>query len=336
MTVRIIQAHVLDGLAQLEDESVHCVVTSPPYYGLRRYGTQPQVWGCGDDPNCEHLWEDATVTDLRHLPEAEPSQKQATNTGSHQRGVKPGDICHRCSAWRGELGLEPTPDLYIDHLVAVFLEVRRVLKSDGTLWIMIGDSYANDSKWGGASGGKHVKALHGQTYTGAKGKDLLMIPAQLALALRADGWWLRKDNIVHKRNPMPESVEDRTTSAHEFVFHLTKAATYFYDAAAIREPFADGRTGCRNRRSVWTVSTSPIPEAHFATMPPEVAEICILAGCPVGGIVLDPFLGSGTTAIVADNLARNCVGIELHPGYVAMSRSRARQPGLALVQSAQT
>jgi DNA modification methylase len=198
---------------------------------------------------------------------------------------------------------------------------------------------------------------------GLKEKDLAGIPWRVAFALQDAGWWLRKDNIVHKRNPMPESVEDRTTTAHEYVFHLTKSERYWYDAKAIEEPFLTdprenyparakvmgrGQQGLalargndrdksggfparegRNKRSVWTVSTSPTTEAHFATMPEEVAEICILAGCPVGGMVLDPFLGSGTTAIVAERLGRRCIGIELSPSYVAMSERRARQPGLA-------
>jgi DNA modification methylase len=352
VTVRILEGHVLDVLATLADESVHCVVTSPPYYGLRDYDLPPQVWG--GDPHCTAC-----------------------------QDIDAGAFCRHCGAWRGDLGLEPSPELYIEHLLAVFREVWRVLRADGTLWLNIADSYCSRGSASGALAatglrsparahlarpeqGKPAIARRRRSWGEAKNKDLFLIPPRLALELRAAGWYVRKDNIVHKRNPIPESVEDRTTSAHEYVFHLSKSETYWYDAAAIREPFVDdrmgrdggrgqsernrgGRTdgftkpnnidpstnGGRNRRSVWTISTRPTPEAHFATMAPLVAEICILAGCPAGGVVLDPFLGSGTTAIVADRLARDCIGIELSPGYVAMADRRAREPGFALLLPAE-
>jgi len=305
MTVQIITADVCDGLARLADESVHCCVTSPPYWGLRDYGVE------------------------------------------------------------GQIGLEPTPEAFVARLVDVFREVRRVLRKDGTLWLNLGDSYANDGKWGGSSGGKHVEALHGKSgigrakrNTGLKPKDLVGIPWMVAFALRADGWYLRQEIIWAKPNPMPESVTDRCTKAHEHVFLLSRSERYFYDADAIKEPASENThsrgkgigpknasndgavTGClhnaayarsinghvtdRNKRSVWTIATQPFPEAHFATFPEELAETCIKAGCPAGATVLDPFGGAGTTGLVADKLGRNAILIELNPEYAAMAERRIR------------
>jgi DNA modification methylase len=294
MSVRIINADVMAGLRQLPDESIHCVVTSPPYFGLRDYDVE------------------------------------------------------------GQIGLEATPEAFVARLAEVFHEVRRVLRDDGVLWLNLGDSYANDSKWGGATSGKHAEALHGNSgigrgkkQTGLKSKDLIGIPWMVAFALRADGWYLRNDVIWSKPNPMPESVTDRCTKAHEYIFMLTKSERYYFDAEAIKEPAAEperqrndrigganghtvrhsqggmiGASETRNKRSVWTVPTAPYPEAHFATFPPALIEPMILAGCPVGGTVLDPFSGSGTTCLVADRQGRNGIGIELNPDYVAMSERR--------------
>lgn len=266
-----------------------------------------------------------------------------------------------------QLGQETTPDRYIAALVEIFREVRRILTDDGTLWLNLGDCYANDGKWGGSSGGKHAGALHGQTgigrgrvVTGAKPKDLLMIPARVALALQADGWTLRSHVVWHKPNVMPESVRDRPTCCHESVFLFSKSAKYFYDAAAVREPFADARqgrdggtaprlrnrggrsdgftkpsgidpstNGGRNLRNVWTISTKPYKGAHFATFPPELAERCIKAGSAPGDTVLDPFFGAGTVGLVADRLNRHCTGIELNPRYADLARTRLALPSLA-------
>jgi len=264
--------------------------------------------------------------------------------------------------------LEATPAAYLATLVQVFRELRRVLNDDGTVWLNLGDSYANDAKWGGATGGKHVVALHGddaigrrRRFTGAKAKDLLGIPWRVAFALQADGWYLRSDIIWHKPNPMPESVTDRPTKAHEYLFLLSKCERYFYDAAAIRESqtgnthargsgsspkgalaektnrsntsfhtaTADWHIAldeCRNKRSVWTVPTMPYSGAHFATMPEKLVEPCILAGCPLGGLVLDPFLGSGTVGAVAERLGRRWVGTDL--SYQTLASARTRQRGL--------
>lgn len=259
----------------------------------------------------------------------------------------------------GQMGLEATPDAFVAGMVAVFREVRRVLRDDGTLWLNIGDSYANDGKWGGSTGGKHVAGVSGEngpgrrrTVTGLKPKDLIGIPWMLAFALRADGWYLRQEVIWHKPNPMPESVRDRCTKAHESIFLLSKSERYFFDREAISEQaecergpgnkrsyaVSGQRTGenanlggsihkigkreTRNKRSVWAVPTQPFKEAHFATFPPALIEPCIKAGCPAGGTVVDPFGGAGTTGLVADRLQRNAVLLELNPDYAEIARRR--------------
>jgi DNA modification methylase len=356
VTVRIICGDALAELRKLPDDGVHCCVTSPPYYGLRDYGVA------------------------------------------------------------GQLGLEASPDEYVAALVEVFREVRRVLRSDGTFWLNIGDSYAGSwgaqsrritesdaPSWHSSQIKNHPKrASNTGTIRAAavKPKDLYGIPWMVAFALRADGWWLRRDIIWSKPNPMPESVTDRPTTAHEYLFLLSKAKEYHYDERAIREravgtepgdldggaqrlpdgsaanagrnyrepnspqsiasPYGQGtrrasRSGnkerkpasargvpidtggktagavagsvpwegfSRNKRSVWVVPTTPYPEAHFATFPPDLVEPCVLAGCPPLGTVLDPFAGAGTTGLVADRLGRNAVLIELNPVYAEMARRR--------------
>ncbi len=313
-------------LKEIPDGCVQTCVTSPPYFGLRDYGTRRWF---GGDLNCEH------------------DMPQTATTAE----------CSKCGAWYGQLGLEPTPAMYVEHMVEVFREVRRVLRGDGTFWLNVGDSYANDGKWGGSTGGKHAGALHGATsvgrgkrYTGLKPKELIGIPWMLAFALRADGWWLRAENIWNKPNAMPDSVADRTTRSHEHVFMLTKCAHYLYNADDIREPHTmkpqrrlspieergsfgsrqqhteagyrtrddvgvDGHPLGRNKRSVWAINTQPYKGAHFAVMPPELAATCIKAGSRVGDLVLDPFAGSGTTLMVAKDLDRDFVGIEMNEEY---------------------
>jgi len=303
MSTRLIIGDCRDVLPTLAAGSVQCVVTSPPYFGLRDYGTGE--WA-GGDPACDHTdraygkgrgdgkWFDGGKP--RELAEGRPSL---------------GRSCPRCGAQRidSQIGLEATPAEYVAEIVAVFREVRRVLRDDGTCWLNLGDSYSNDTKWGGSTSGKHVTAMHGDTgigrtkkTTGMKPKDLMGMPWRVAFALQDDGWYLRRDIIWAKPNPMPESVVDRPTTAHEYVFLLTKRAKYFYDAEAVREE-PTGRTGLvrfsrsadlngkahsagyqadgtvgRNLRSVWTITTAPFAQAHFATFPPKLAETCILAG----------------------------------------------------------
>lgn len=314
----ILLGDVLEQLRTLPDESVNCVVTSPPYWGLRDYGVD------------------------------------------------------------GQIGLEKTPAEYIARMVAVFEEVRRVLRKDGTCWVNLGDSYAgggtigrNDTspealarraeKYGtGCGAGSWVGAYGTRGVAeGLKHKDLVGIPWRFAFALQDAGWYLRSEIIWSKPNPMPESVRDRPTKAHEQIFLLTRSAKYWYDADAIAEPAKEtslirlaqdienqngsarvpGKTNgnmkavggeTRNVRTVWEMATQPYKEAHFATFPPELPKRCILAGCPVGGVVLDPFLGSGTTAAVAIELGRKWIGIELNPQYAELARKRIAnaQPAL--------
>jgi DNA modification methylase len=299
----IILGDVRSVVRDLPDASIDCVVTSPPYWGLRDYGVD------------------------------------------------------------GQIGLEQSPDAYVQELVEVFREIRRGLKDDGTIWVNLGDSYAATTK---GSGGVGKSTLHGSpndqngqlmaprrmdiVAAGLKQKDLVGIPWLVAFALRADGWYLRQDIIWHKPNPMPESVRDRCTKGHEYVFLFSKSPRYYFDADAIRErdggkPAGNGFKGRqggaayqatsggvdsegwepgagRNKRSVWTVTPKPFKGAHFATMPPGLVEPCILAGCRPGGVVLDPFNGSGTTGVVALQHGRQYVGIELNPAYVQIACDR--------------
>lgn len=311
----IITGEALSVLQSLEGNSVNCCITSPPYYGLRDYGMD------------------------------------------------------------GQIGLEETPSEYIQKLVAVFREVRRVLKKDGTLWLNMGDSYVGSGKGRNSDGkpckGYSVSRDNNNKFGGKlfiaksleyKRKDLMGIPWRLAFALQADGWYLRQDIIWHKPNCMPESVKDRCTKSHEYIFLLSKSDKYYFDHEAIKEPaVTEDRTSprgsrgnkipnsgrrkqdalhlsryegfnqryfskespiMRNKRDVWSVSTHGYKEAHFATFPEKLIEPCVLAGCPIGGTILDPFLGSGTTAVVAAKNNRNCIGAEINPIYTDMAKRR--------------
>lgn len=315
---QIIQGDAKEVLKTLPDSSIDCCVTSPPYWGLRNYGVE------------------------------------------------------------GQLGLEPTPELFVENIVAVFSEVKRVLKPTGILWLNIGDSYAGSGRGvGDTKKTSELQRNHSESYVGDikpifktetyKPKDLVGIPWMVAFALRANGWYLRQDIIWHKPNPMPESVKDRCTKAHEYIFLLSKSARYYYNNEDIKteslemnwqsrlerdsikshpDRLKNGiRTkstfgnrngelnrlhsgnnytdfGKSNKRSVWTVTTKPFSDAHFATFPEELIVDCIKAGCPQGGIVLDPFSGAATTAVVSKKLNRNYLGIELNPEYIAISNKR--------------
>jgi site-specific DNA-methyltransferase (adenine-specific) len=283
-------------LRTLPDESVHCCVTSPPYWGLRDYGVE------------------------------------------------------------GQLGLESTPAEYVEKMAAVFREVRRVLRDDGTLWLNLGDSYAAPN--GRSSGGTYERGPNSvlghlterqeigavRNWGDLPAKNLVGIPWRVAFALQADGWYLRQDIIWAKPNPMPESVRDRCTKAHEYLFLLAKSERYYFDSEAICENATQGDNGSSftderdiatkpglgmgerkknyGKRSVWTVATQPYAEAHFATFPPKLIEPCIVAGCPVGGTVIDPFNGSGTTGLVSLQHGRAYIGIELNPEYLALTMPR--------------
>lgn len=361
MKFELLCGNAIDKLRSLSDKSVNTCVTSPPYYGLRDYGTG--TWE-GGDPNCPHY--------------RTSKRSDMTSTGHAamvDSGHPVGDaiyktVCPICGAVRvdNQIGLEETPDDYISRLVEVFREVKRVLRDDGILWINIGDTY-NGAKKGNTEIYKHKTCsdanqnFRKKLWNGAKPKDLIGIPWMLAFALRADGWYLRQDIIWAKNNPMPESVKDRCTRSHEYIFMLTKSRKYWFDHEAMQEPASgyDGRkktthngspkrenmnlpdgvheqsmvrggherwsfkenVPMRNKRDVWQVSVcSTVKEAHFAVFPKELIEPCILAGCPEGGWVLDPFNGSGTTGIVAVQNNRNYIGIELNPEYIEITKRR--------------
>lgn len=464
-SVRILHGDCRAVLQREPAGSVHMVVTSPPYYGLRDYKLSATIWG--GDPACEHVWTDVADGYVGHrgnrgqVPQTKwPGQQEySQNLGGQVSG-----FC-ACGGWLGTLGLEPTPDLYVAHLVDVFREVWRALRDDGTLWINLGDSYA--SAWPAPStrrniignpmaGGKRGPQRQSKLSGTLKEKDLIGIPWLTALSLRDDGWYLRRDIIWAKPNPMPESVEDRPTTSHEYIFLLTKHERYFYDAEAIAEPqveqerlrrireheqglasvYALNRDtiagqagqamqsatgtarsvvkrqelalkGTRNRRSVWTISTKPFAEAHFATFPLDLVEVPILAGTSARGccrfcgapwervmwdgglageaiiqsgarpaadhrgvssssalrpngrtfrasgtvgwrptcrcrgqrgrtvpaVVLDPFGGAGTAALMAVKLNRDAVSIEANAEYVEMQERRIEQEvGSLLVQ----
>jgi len=349
----ILIGDVRERLKELPDQSVNCCVTSPPYWGLRDYGTAS--WE-GGNSECDHSTARSRGDDIK------TGDKQGTSAGSRPNTQR---TCATCGAVRvdDQIGLEPTPQEFVDSLVAVFREVKRVLRDDGTLWLNIGDSYngsggnhqphhKNETGFQGKIGAEKYKGKGRQIDTdGLKPKDLVGIPWMLAFALRADGWYLRQDIIWHKPNPMPESVTDRCTKSHEYIFLLSKSSRYYYDNEAIKEPSANlGKTaikfggnkygnsddpkhatksgneytdaGTRNKRDVWTVSTRSYKGAHFATFPTALIEPCILAGSPRGGVVLDPFFGAGTTGLVAQRHGRKWIGCELNPEYAAIAQTR--------------
>lgn len=420
--VELYLGDALSVLRSLPDESVQMCVTSPPYWGLRSYLTEPQIWGGG--PGCEHDWQTAPIPSTKNCKQGSTETiKYFALVGNGK--AEPGRLCVRCGAWCGELGSEPTPELFVGHIVEIFREVKRVLRQNGVLWINLGDSYATTPTGGygtksnlhGAQTSDKYKETIKQVYTkkantisfGLKPKDLVGIPWMTAFALRYDGWYLRSAITWCKNNMMPESVTDRPTKATEMLFLLSKSERYFYDAFAIAEPCVypydnrgartdnrrgtecdsiSGKTGLtRNRRDWWIINTQPFPGSHFAVFPEAIARIPILAGSSEKGCcskcgtpwkrvvehekmeirrsgraslaeftecfsssgtmlkpatsttigwestcscnaevapctVLDPFIGSGTTALVSYKLGRRCIGIELNPDYLKMASER--------------
>jgi site-specific DNA-methyltransferase (adenine-specific)/site-specific DNA-methyltransferase (cytosine-N4-specific) len=235
--------------------------------------------------------------------------------------------------YESQIGAEKTVTEYIDALVNVFREVKRTLREDGTLWLNIGDSYTSGNRtWRDPDKKNQARGMsyRAPTPDGLKPKDLIGIPWRLAFALQADGWFLRSDIIWYKPNCQPESVKDRPTQSHEYLFLLSKSQDYYYDVATVREPTKDGRS-MRNRRSVWEVNTEPYTGAHFAVFPKSLIRPCVLAGSPIGGLTLDPFFGSGTLGEVCIELGRQCVGIELKPEYADLARQRLRNIQLKLL-----
>lgn len=354
-------SHTIKNLA---DKSIQTVVTSPPYWGLRDYGTKSWL---GGDEGCTHV-KDKTKTKTfgnEEFNKNRPSRELTKLPGYYYQ-----DKCELCGAVEedNQLGMEQTPQEFVEQLCQVFDEVWRVLKDDGTIWVNLGDSYAGS---GAGGGGNRKGNEHGQhdafveigrpaTPNGLKAKDLVGIPWRFAFAMQARGWYLRQDIIWAKPNPMPESVTDRCTKSHEYIFLLTKNSRYYYDNEAVREPIKEttnGKTGVRrsgdsktrsrehwgvphdpqnviveydeikgaNKRSVWNVNTKPYKDAHFATYPPELITPCILAGSREGDTVLDPFSGSGTTGEVALQNGRNYIGLELNPDYAKLCEKRLTQ-----------
>jgi DNA modification methylase len=357
VSYQILQGDCIETMRGLPDGCVQTCVTSPPYYGLRDYSTA--TWE-GGSVECDHKLNTDNTTSAA-TSTLGGSKRNIGNALAGFRGT-----CGKCGARRidNQIGLEETPDAYVAKLVDVFREVRRLLRDDGTLWLNLGDSY-NGS--GGAGGDYGVGGLKegqpkypGRNIAALKPKDLIGIPWLVAFALRNDGWYLRSDIIWHKPNPMPESVTDRPTKSHEYIFLLSKSREYFYDADAIKEKSVDPQgsakryeaaffvgpkheaggyspngakhtagikefDGTRNKRSVWTVTTKPYAEAHFATFPPDLIEPCILAGSKVGDTVLDPFNGSGTTGAVSLKHGRHYIGLELNPEYIELAHRRITQ-----------
>lgn len=235
----------------------------------------------------------------------------------------------------GQIGLEKSLPQFLNRLVAIFNEVKRVLRPDGTLWLNIGDGYTSGNRGYRATDKKNparAMTVRPGTPDGLKPKDLLGIPWRLAFALQDDGWYLRSDIVWQKPNAMPESVKDRPTRSHEYLFMFSKSERYYYDYEAIREPGLNGRL--RNKRSVWEVNTQPFAGAHFATFPPKLIEPCIRASSRPGEFVLDPFFGSGTVGLVCQELERQFVGVELHPDYVSLAAQRLRLAASRIVRIA--
>jgi len=262
--VQIINGDVREKLSTLPDDTFHCCVTSPPYWGMRDYG------------------------------------------------------------YGGQIGAEGSVEDYIAHLVSCFRDVRRVLRPDGTFWLNVANTYTSGGRgWRDKDIKNQGRAMsyRPDTPKGLKPKDLVGVAWMLAMALQRDGWYLRSDIIWYKPNCQPESVKDRVTVSHEYMFMFSRSESYYFDQEAIKEPTADGK-GRKNRRSVWHINTEPCKEAHFAVFPKALVRPCILAGSPAGGIILDPFFGSGTVGIVAIETGRRCVGVEVKPDYVDIAKQR--------------
>jgi DNA modification methylase len=422
--------HVLDVLPLFPSESVHCIVTSPPYWGLRDYGLPPQVWG--GDPGCEHEWghiERGRRKDI--LPADITTLSSRTGTDQRQNGAanNGGMFCRLCGALKCSYGLEPTPELYVEHTVQIFREARRVLRKDGTLWLNMGDCYAgkrNDrdnlegwSRENARGGGHRVTQSRRRDdapiprsdykVAGLKPKDLVMMPARVAMGLQSDGWFLRSQIPWLKRTAMPESCKDRPTTAVEYIFMFSRSGScqfyvhrekglanriyarpdpdyrwknshgaetdaepdgwrgsglwrrinlwreydYYYDYEAVKllsSPGSKARAARARRNSDWffeswqgllldedgqplacTVNPKGLEDAHYASFPPKMVEPLILAGCPEGGTVLDPFIGSVTTGLVAERLGRKWIGIELSLPYCSdIAAKRLAQGRLVL------
>ena len=319
----VMHGDVMEMLEHIKEDSIQTCVTSPPYWGLRDYGTG--TWVGGED-DCSHF--------------RDSKKSEHTITG-HKNNPMVGDaiyktICPKCGAKRvdNQLGLEETPEEYIENMVKVFRGVHKVLKDDGTLWVNIGDTYCGTGHKGDLVDPMFPERRNAQSTAinnkveGVKPKDMIGIPWLLALALRNDGWYLRQDIIWNKPNAMPEPVKDRCTKSHEYIFLLSKSRQYYFDYVSLQESTTNADYEVKNKRDVWNINLKPYNEAHFAVFPPKLPEYCIKAGSKVGDTVLDPFWGSGTTGVMAVKLGRKVIGIELNQDYIDISMKRFSQRNL--------
>ena len=370
--------NALDVQKAFPDKSIDMCMTSPPYWGLRDYGTEGYVWD-GDD-NCEHDWgECETEHDNLRFRATKDTVVGSDKNPEIRKGKEysGGNFCLKCNAWKGQLGLEPTPDLYIKHICDIFDETHRVLKDGGSLWVNIADTYSSSPVGRFTGGGKEFTGRNmagietsgslDKTKAGIPAKSLIGIPERFVIEMANRGWIRRNTIIWHKPNCMPSSAKDRFTVDFEYVYFFTKNKKYYfeqqlepwtdqrksdvdraldgnyrykgkhkegYDKATTRnnhlnanatgQPIGNPLKG-RNKRCVWKITLKPFKGAHFAVFPPELCETPIKAGCPVDGIVLDPFFGAGTLGVVATKLGRNYVGIELNPEYIKIAKERLKE-----------
>ncbi len=386
----ILTGNALEKLRELPDESVDCVITSPPYYLLREYGNAEAVWDA--EPDCEHEWGEEEKAKVR-------GDFSKALVGNNKKGLDPqvkllGRFCVKCGAWKGELGHEPSPELYIKHLGDIFDQVKRVLKKTGNCFIVIGDTYAGG---GGTTGGytqsweknadHRPKNRLSQKIVGTqswiKRKQLLLIPYRLAIELQMRGWiirdliiWAKKVAVVNKEgdvveqigNGLPESVKDRLTKAYEVIIHAVKSEKYYFNKPRTsmkpqsverlmrgvsenhkyaKLQYGGGRLnkprpnikkltgvefdGTSYVGNVLQMNTEPFPDAHFAVFPTKLVRFLIKAGCPEGGIVLDPFMGAGTVALVAQELGRKWIGVEINPNYAKIAQERLKEVGTKIL-----
>ncbi len=346
----ILQGNCLSVLKLFPDNSIDCIITSSPYYGLRSYGTVHQIWG--GDKNCNHNWNNYIKKGISGGTKSEKVQiKNKENFQIVDDSIQ--SFCLNCNAWKGELGQEPTHLLFIEHLTEIFMECSRVLKPDGTMWLNIADTYAANRTYQidgtkETSGSQPIKKKQPQAKDmNIIPKSLIGIPDRLKISLIDNQLICRNEIIWHKPNQMPVSTKDRFTNDFEKLYLFTKSQKYFfiqqieqYQSKENHKPrnksqekyketglFSDGERDYysqdgRNMRTLWSINTKGVKDAHFATFPEELPKRCILAGCPENGIVLDPFFGSGTTGLVAKKNNRNYIGIELNPEYIEIANGR--------------
>jgi len=361
----ILQGHILDKIKEIPDKHVYCCITSPPYYALRDYGDDTSfVWG---DKDCEHEFElyktkcvggHSGGMETSGIHNKKLAEKRCIGTGSNNE-ISIGN-CQKCGAWKGQLGLEPTPELFIEHLMQVFDEVWRILKPDGSCWVNLGDSCSRRRK--NSNDYRVLEGLNTRTKN-VTSKSLIVIPEMFVLAMQKRGWIRRNTIIWHKKSAMPSSAKDRFTVDFEYFYFFVKQQKYYFEQQF--EPQAEtehtksrykyswkksdnnknnGEKSCptkpfvgkmilengRNMRTTWTINPQAFPEAHFAVFPEKLVETPIKACCPEGEIVFEPFLGSGTTAVVAKKLGRKYIGIEANPEYIKMATERINAVEIAV------